>query len=136
MSFKEIVRIIEEQQASFVLLLCHRSADADAICSAYGLQGLLKRFLPNIVVEIGCPQGINKPSKTLLEYMPINVNLKPNIESAEVIVLLDMNTIEQLDEVADILNKSPAPKIIIDHHAPSQETMAICKLCIIDLPTL
>lgn len=132
MSFKEIVQIIEEQRASFVLLLCHRSADADAICSAYGLQGLLKRFVPNVVVEIGCPQGINKPSKTLLEYMPINVNLKPNIESAEVIALLDMNTIEQLDEVVDTLKKSPAPKIIIDHHAPSPETMAICKLCIID----
>ena len=132
MSFKEIVQIIEEQRASFVLLLCHRSADADAICSAYGLQGLLKRFVPNVVVEIGCPQGINKPSKTLLEYMPINVNLKPNIESAEVIVLLDMNTMEQLDEVVSILKKSPAPKIIIDHHAPSPETMAICKLCIID----
>ena len=52
MTFKELTTIIEEQQAGFVLLLCHRSADADAICSAYGLQGLLKRFLPNTVVEI------------------------------------------------------------------------------------
>ncbi len=132
MSFQDIVKILEEKQASFVLLLCHRSADADAICSAYGLQGLLKRFLPNVVMEIGCPQGINKPSKTLLEQLPITVNLKPNIESAEVIFLLDMNTIEQLDEVADIIKKSPAPKIIIDHHAPSGETQEICQLCIID----
>ena len=132
MSFKNLVDILQEQQASFVMLLCHRSADADAICSAYGLQGLLKRFLPNVVVEIGCPQGINKPSKQLLNHMPITVNLKPNIESAETIVLLDMNTIEQLDEVADTIKKSPAPKIIIDHHAPSPETQQICKLCIID----
>ncbi|MCW3996844.1 MAG: DHH family phosphoesterase [Candidatus Bathyarchaeota archaeon] len=132
MSFKELTGILEQRQASFVLLLCHRSADADAICSAYALQGLLKRFLPNVVTEIGCPQGINKPSKQLLDHMPINVNLKPNIESAEVIVLLDMNTIEQLDEVAEIIKKSPSPKIIIDHHAPSPETMQICKLCIID----
>jgi phosphoesterase RecJ-like protein len=132
MSFKDIVNIIKEQQASFVLLLCHRSADADSICSAYGLQGLLKRFLPDIVVEIGCPQGINKPSKYLLDHMPITVNLKPNIESAEAIVLLDMNTMEQLDEVVEVLKKSPAPKIIIDHHAPNPETMAACKVCIID----
>ena len=132
MSFKDIVQIIKEQRASFVLLLCHRSADADAICSAYGLQGLLKRFLPDIVIEIGCPQGINKPSKYLLDHMPITVNLKPNIESAEVIVLLDMNTMEQLDEVVEVLKKSPAPKIIIDHHAPNSETIAVCKVCIID----
>jgi len=132
MSLKELVELLEKQQASFVLLLCHRSADADAICSAYGLQGLLKRFLPNIVIEIGCPQGINKPSKTLLDNMPITVNLKPNIESAEAIVMLDMNTIEQLDEVADVIKKSSAPKIIIDHHAPNAETMQICKLCFVD----
>jgi nanoRNase/pAp phosphatase (c-di-AMP/oligoRNAs hydrolase) len=132
MTFKELIAIIEEKHASFVLLLCHRNADADAICSAYGLQGLIKRFYPNIVVEIGCPAGVNKPSKTLLENLPITVNLKPNFESAEVIVLLDMNTVEQLDESADAIKKSPAPKIIIDHHAPNPETMQLCKLCFVD----
>ena len=118
MTFKKLIKILEQRDASFVLLLCHRSADADAICSAYALQGLLKRFLPNVVTEIGCPQGVNKPSKQLLEHMPITVNLKPNIESADVIVLLDINTIEQLDEVAETIKKSKRPKIIIDHHSP------------------
>jgi bifunctional oligoribonuclease and PAP phosphatase NrnA len=132
MTFKEIIAILEEQQASFVLLLCHRSADADAICSAYALQGLIKRFLPNIVVEIGCPAGINKPAKVLLENLPITVNLKPNVESAEVIIFVDMNTVEQVDEAAETVKKSLAPKIIIDHHAPNQETMALCKLCFVD----
>ena len=78
------------------------------------------------------PQGVNKPAKLLFEHMPITVNLKPNIESAEAIVLLDMNTVEQLDEVADVIKKSPSPKIIIDHHAPSAETMQSCKVCIVD----
>lgn len=132
MSLAQLISTLQESQASFILLLCHRSADADAICSAYGVQGLIKRFLPNVVTEIGCPQGINKPSKQLLENMPITVNMKPNIESAEAILLLDMNTVEQLDEVAGTIKKSPAPKIIIDHHAPSPETQQICKLCIID----
>jgi nanoRNase/pAp phosphatase (c-di-AMP/oligoRNAs hydrolase) len=132
MSFTELRQVLEESKASFVLLLCHRSADADAICSAYALQGLLKHFFPNVVVEIGCPQGVNKPAKQLFEHLPITVNLKPNIESAEVIVLLDMNTVEQLDEVADIIKKSPSPKIIIDHHAPSPDTMQTCKVCIVD----
>ena len=132
MSFKDILHVLEDTKASFVLLLCHRSADADAICSAYALQGLLKRFLPDVVFEIGCPQGVNKPAKQLFEHMPIAVNLKPNIESAETIVLLDMNTVEQLDEIADVIKKSSAPKIIIDHHAPNAESMQICKVCIVD----
>ncbi len=132
MSFKELLQVLEDAKASFILLLCHRSADADAICSAYALQGLLKRFLPNAVIEIGCPQGVNKPAKVLFERMPITVNLKPNIESAEAIVLLDMNTVEQLDEFANIIKKSPSPKLIIDHHAPSPETMQTCKFCLVD----
>src|SRR5208283_5318331 len=130
--FQKLIKILEDNKAVFVLLLCHRSADADAICSAFALQGLLKRFMPNVIIEVGCPQGINKPSKLLLEYLPITVNLNPNIESADVIVLLDMNTIEQLDQVAETIKKSAAPKVIIDHHSPNPETATICNLCIID----
>ena len=132
MTLKEIVATIEQQQASFVLLLCHHNADADALCSAYALQGLLKRFLPNVVFEIGCPAGISKPSKTILENLPIIVNLKPNIESAGTIILLDMNTVKQLDEAAEAVYSSSAAKIIIDHHAPNRETMQLCTLCFID----
>ena len=117
--FQKLLKILEQTDAAFVLLLCHRSADADAICSAYALQCLLKRFKPDVVTEIGCPQGVNKPAKVLLEHMPITVNLKPNIESAEIIIFLDTNTIDQLDQVAEIIKKSPAPKIIIDHHSPN-----------------
>ena len=130
--FQKLIQFLDQSDAAFVLLLCHRSADADSICSAYALQCLLKRFKPDVVTEIGCPQGINKPSKVLLEHMSITVNLKPNIESADVIVLLDLNTIDQLDEVAETIKKSKAPKIIIDHHYPNPETTKICKLCIID----
>jgi nanoRNase/pAp phosphatase (c-di-AMP/oligoRNAs hydrolase) len=130
--FHKLIQILKDDNAAFVLLLCHRSADADAICSAYALQGLLKRFMPNVITEIGCPQGVNKPSKVLLEYLPINVNMNPNIESADIIALLDMNTIEQLDQVAEAIKKSTAPKIIIDHHSPNPETAKMCKLCIID----
>lgn len=132
MTLNQIIDILKEQEATFVLLLCHRSADADAVCSAYAFQGLLKRCLPDVVVEIGTPQGINKPVKLLLEHMPITVNQKPNIESANVIILLDTNTIEQLDEVVDRLKQTTAPLIIIDHHTPNPDTEKLCKLCIIN----
>jgi nanoRNase/pAp phosphatase (c-di-AMP/oligoRNAs hydrolase) len=131
-NFQKFIEVLEDKKPAFILLLCHRNADADAICSAYALQSLIKKFIPNAVAEIGCPQGVNKPSKLLLELVPINVNLNPNIESADIIILVDMNTIDQLDQVAEILKKSLAPKIIIDHHSPNLETTRICKLCIID----
>lgn len=132
MSLSKIVEILKEQEATFVLLLCHRSADADAICSAYVFQNLLKRQMPDLVIEIGAPQGINKPSKLILENLPITVNTKPNIESANVIFLVDTNTIEQLDEVVDRLKQTKAPLIVIDHHTAIADTEKICKLCIVN----
>jgi len=132
MNIQKIIDILKKQQATFVLLLCHKSADADAVCAAYALQSLLKRFLPDLVVEIGAPQGINKPAKQLIENLSITVNLKPNIESASVLFLIDMNTLEQLDEVVERLKALNAPIIIIDHHASNLDTKQICTFSVIN----
>ena len=40
--FQKLTKILEDNKAAFVLLLCHRSADADAICSAYRVAGFAK----------------------------------------------------------------------------------------------
>ena len=68
-------------------------------------------------------------SKHLLEYVPITVNMKPNVEKAQVIVLLDTNTIQQLGGLAERVTKSAAPIIVIDHHAVHPETERMAKLC-------
>jgi len=130
MTFTEIIKIIDETQANFVLLLCHHNSDPDAICSAYAFQSLLKQFRPNVTVEIGTGQGISKLSKHLLRHIPITVNIYPNVEKAQVIVLLDTNTIQQLGRLAERVTNSTAPIIVIDHHAAHPETEHIAKLCV------
>ena len=130
MTIQAILKILEETHPSFVLLLCHQNADADALCSAYAFQGLLKRKVPNVIVEIGAGQGISKLSKHILGYMPIIVNAKPSVENAEVIVLLDTNTVQQLGKLSETVVKSTAPIIVVDHHAPHPETLEKAKLSI------
>ncbi|MEM3442009.1 MAG: DHH family phosphoesterase, partial [Candidatus Bathyarchaeia archaeon] len=132
MSILNILRIIEEARANFVLLLCHHNADPDAICSAYAFQGLLSKVKPSVLVEIGAGQGISRLSKHILKRLPINVNLQPNVEKAETIVLLDTNTIQQLDSLSEKVAKTTVPIIVIDHHAAHPETERIAKLCITD----
>jgi bifunctional oligoribonuclease and PAP phosphatase NrnA len=122
MTIKNIVKIIKEANANFVLLLCHHNADPDALCSAYVLQGLVKRLTPTAIVEVGTSQGISKLAKRILNHTPITVNTKPNVESAEVIILVDTNTVQQLGDLADRVAKSTAPLIVVDHHAPHPET--------------
>jgi len=130
MTFPEIIQIIDETQANFVLLLCHHNSDPDALCSAYAFQSLLKKHKPNVTVEIGAGQGISRLSKHLLNNVPIAVNMDPNVEKAQVIVLLDTNTIQQLGRLAEPVVKSKAPLIVIDHHAAHPETQRIAKLCV------
>ena len=130
MSITEIVRILDKVHASFVLLLCHHNADPDAVCSAYAFQNLLARCRPNFNIEIGIGQGLSRLSKQILNHIPISVNLEPDVEKADAIVLLDTNTIQQLGQLAEKLIKIDAPIIVIDHHATHPQTEEIAKLCI------
>ena len=132
MTFTEVIKIIDETQANFVLLLCHHNSDPDALCSAYAFQCLLKKLRPNVITEIGTGQGISRLSKHLLNYLPISVNMYPNVENAQVIILLDTNTIQQLGRLAKGVAKTVAPIIVIDHHVAHPETEHIAKFCVID----
>jgi phosphoesterase RecJ-like protein len=130
MTFTEILKIIDETQVNFVLLLCHHNSDPDAICSAYAFQGLLKKLRPNVTAEIGTGQGLSRLSKHILGHVPITVNMRPNVEKAQIIVLLDTNTIQQLGGLAERVAKSAAPIIVIDHHAAHPKTEHIAKFCV------
>jgi len=131
-SFAEIVKKLDEQDAKQVVLLCHHNADPDAICSAYALSSLIKMRKPQVDVKIGAAQGISRLSKHILKHLPITVETEPNIEKADVIMLLDTNTVQQLDNLAEKVKASKAPIIVIDHHIAHPETEKIAKLCITD----
>jgi nanoRNase/pAp phosphatase (c-di-AMP/oligoRNAs hydrolase) len=130
MPFAEIIKTLDESNAKLVVLLCHHNADPDAICSAYAFASLLKRLRPSIECEIGASQGISRLSKHILEYLPIEVKTQPNVEKSDATVLLDTNTIQQLDNLAEKVKNSKAPLIVIDHHAAHPETEKLAKLCV------
>ena len=130
MSYTEITKIIDTLNAKLVVLLCHHNADPDAICSAYGFRSLLKQSRPQLEIEIGAAHGISRLSKHLLQYVPIEIKEHPNTENANVIVLLDTNTIQQLDNLAEKVKTGKAPIIVIDHHAAHPETQQLATLCI------
>jgi nanoRNase/pAp phosphatase (c-di-AMP/oligoRNAs hydrolase) len=129
-SFNEITKILDTLDAKLVVLLCHHNADPDAICSAFAFKSLLKQQRPNLEIEIGAAHGISRLSRHLLQYIPIDVKEQPNTENANAIVMLDTNTIQQLDNLAEKVKTGKAPIIVIDHHAAHPETMQLATLCI------
>jgi nanoRNase/pAp phosphatase (c-di-AMP/oligoRNAs hydrolase) len=130
MSFTEITDLLKKIDAKFVLLLCHHNADPDAVCSAYAFAGLLKNVNPNIEIEIGAAQGISRLTKHLLQYLPIEVKTTPNVDRADAIVLLDTNTVQQLENLAEKVKNSKAPVIVIDHHASHPDTEHLAKISV------
>lgn len=131
MTFQQIISLLKEANAENALLLCHHNSDPDAVCSAYAFQGLLHKVLPMLRVEIGS-EGVSKLTKNLFRTLPIRVNLQPDVEKAHAIVLLDTNTVQQLDGLAERVVKSKAPVIVVDHHSAHPDTQKLCRLCITD----
>jgi len=132
MQVDEIISLIDKNYAKLVLLLCHQNADPDAVCAALAFSKLLERLRPKISVEIAAAQGPSRLSKFLLKSLPMNLTGQPRIEEADVIVLLDTNTVQQLDVWSERVKASDAPLVVIDHHASHPETERLATLCVTD----
>ncbi len=121
MQIQEIVALIDKLDAKLAVLLCHHNADPDAIGAAYAFKGLLQNLRPSLETEIAAASGPSRLSKVMMEALPIELTEQPRIESADIVVLLDTNTIQQLDEWSTRINATQ-PMVVIDHHASHPET--------------
>lgn len=132
MQIGKITSLIDKLDAKLVVLLCHHNADPDAICAAFAFSQLLRRLRPKLSVEIAAAQGISRLSKFLLKSLPIKLTAQPHIEKADFIVLLDTNTVQQLDEWSERVKAANSPLVVIDHHASHPETERLATLSVTD----
>jgi len=128
----KITSLIDTLDAKLVVLLCHHNADPDAICAAFAFSQLLRRLHPKLNVEIAAAQGTSRLSKFLLKSLPIKLTAQPHIEKADFIVLLDTNTVQQLDEWGKRVKTADSPLVVIDHHASHPETERLATLSVTD----
>jgi len=130
MQIHEIVALIDKLNAKLVVLLCHHNADPDAICAAFAFSRLLERLRPGLEIEVAAAQGPSRLSRFMLKSLPAKLTAQPRIEKADIIVLLDTNTIQQLDEWGERVKASNSPLIVIDHHASHPETERLATMCV------
>jgi len=131
MQIHEILALIDKLDAKLAVLLCHHNADPDAIGAAFAFSGLLKRLRPELETEIAAASDPSKLAKSMLKSLPIELTAQPRIEEADLIVLLDTNTIQQLDEWSKRI-KPDHPLVVIDHHASHPETERLATLLVAD----
>jgi nanoRNase/pAp phosphatase (c-di-AMP/oligoRNAs hydrolase) len=83
-------------------------------------------------IEIGAAHGISRLSRHLLQHFSVEVKTQPSVEKADAIVLLDTNTVQQLNDLALRVENSKSPIIVIDHHTGHPETEHLARISITD----
>jgi len=132
MQIHKITELIDNRNANLAVLLCHINADPDAVCAALAMAQLLTRLRPNLNIEIAAAQGPSRLSKHLLNSLPAELTMQPHIEQADIIVLLDTNTIQQLGEWSNRVKASKAALVVVDHHASHPQTENLATLSVSD----
>ncbi len=117
---------------SSVCIICHQNADADAVCSAYALQVLLRGLYPNSNVTVSCPEGISASAKQLLENLGIGSPQFVQTDGVNLAILVDTNTLDQLGDAAEVIKANTIPFIVVDHHHPHPETERLATRMIVD----
>lgn len=131
MQIQQIIDLIDKLDAKLAVLLCHHNADPDAIGAAFAFQGLLNRLKPNLETEIAAAAGPSRLSKSMMKSLSITLTNQPHIEEADLLIILDTNTIQQLDKWSQWITPNH-PLVVIDHHASHPETERIATLSIAD----
>ena len=117
-SIDVIERIISENE--HFVLLSHKNPDGDALGSSLALSHYLKSRGKNAVVVLPnlFPDFLawlpGADDVILYENNPEKAN--DVIGQADAFFCLDFNALNRIGDVSAVVEKNPAPKILVDHH--------------------
>lgn len=117
-NFEELKALLAEPKK--IVLLPHRNPDGDAIGSTLVMSRYLSKLghecdiiapndFPKFLKWMDGAKGIH-----IAEYGPQKSRIL--VEKAQLIFMLDFNTLDRIDEVGDWVKRSKAPRVMIDHH--------------------
>ncbi len=127
------------ESARHVVLVAHQNADGDAVGSVLGMWHLLRAAFHETPVQI---------TAMLPDGVPMDLDWLPGAEhilsgktqydacskataEADLVVLLDLNTVERTGVLAELLSKSGARQLLIDHHERSADDRCEA-LCVVE----
>lgn len=107
-----------------IVITCHVSPDGDALGSSCALWFILKALGKNAtVVTADCAPRSLQFLPGVREIVAATRNgdrVHDLIADADLIFCLDFNDITRVDRLSDAISKSPAKKVVIDHHLDPQ----------------
>ncbi len=92
----------------------------------------MRRQAPGSDVSICCPEGVGASTSQLLENLGITSPVSRLSPDADLAVLVDTNTLDQLGKAGDTLRETKADLVVVDHHHPHPDTRKAAGLLIVD----
>jgi phosphoesterase RecJ-like protein len=120
-SFKEFLETPKK-----IVITTHYKPDADALGSSLGLAGYLKvkGHQVDVISPSDYPEFLYwmKGHKEVINYEARNENKSAKlIEQADMIFCLDFNNLYRINALGDLVGKSKAKKVLIDHHLEPEQ---------------
>ena len=107
-------------QPKKIILVTHWSPDGDAIGSSLGLYNylLFKNHNVKVIVPNDYPPFLNwmEGNNQVVNFQKETENAEKLVDAAEIIFLLDFNSLKRIDELGKHIEQSKSFKIMIDHH--------------------
>lgn len=118
MNIEEVKQEIEK--SSQVVITTHKSPDGDAIGSSLGLYHFLKNRGVNVCVVVpdAFPDFLKwMPESNQIYYYDTQTEEVNNlIKKADFIFSLDYNALSRIGDLGELISKTKATKMVIDHH--------------------
>ncbi|MEM3186458.1 MAG: DHH family phosphoesterase [Conexivisphaerales archaeon] len=99
-----------------VLLVSHRNADVDGVCSALALKSLVRRINPSAKVDLVAPQGISSQSKRILSLLGERFQDEITRNNYDLVLITDTGHSSLLLEELNKIQAIKGYKVLIDHH--------------------
>ncbi|MDE1860247.1 MAG: DHH family phosphoesterase [Candidatus Micrarchaeota archaeon] len=111
LDLKELAKLLESYRNKRIVVTTHSMADSDGIASAL----ILSRYLRGATVV--APKVITRNAMRMLKAAGYSREISTTAPSrADLIVMVDTNTMSSLDHLGKYVKRSKAPKLVIDHH--------------------
>lgn len=133
LSDKDLFALFRMLQESRRVVICgHRGPDGDAMGSALGWAEYLRSIGKHttIVMPNPCPDFLRwmPGCKEVLFYSDRREQATQAVQAADLICCLDFNALSRLQDFGEVIGRSKARRIMIDHHLDPDTSMA--EICI------
>jgi phosphoesterase RecJ-like protein len=114
------------QEPKEVMITTHHKPDADALGSALGLAGYLKKkgHRVTVITPSDYPEFLNwmEGNDDVIVYSEHNDALVQRIiRESQVIFCLDFNTLSRIHEMGEYIRQAKGTKVLIDHHLEPED---------------